>query len=303
MRGFLLKQGELLFKKQNYALFLVIALSSLPMTGWLSLTIIALMTLRCGAVDGLKFLFAGIAASLLTMNLASVEMSDVMPMIFISYFSVYCLACVQRLVADWSVTGLLSLFAALLVVVIIHIWAPEYITAQLQELISIFSQIKQADALVEVLNRANTAGDTFLPNYLLGVKVFAEAASIWSAVIMARYIQSLVFYPEGFKQELLAFRANKSIVLLMIICLTGVYTNNTLAYSCLPLLVSYLTIAGLCLCLNLMRRKKGIIILFMFVLPLIIAPSIMLPVYVIFGSLDSLFNLRLRLPAKAAEYK
>ena len=300
MRSFLHKQGELLFKKQYYALFLIVAFAFLPLTGWLALTLVGLMTLRCGAREGLIFMFAGIAASALASNMVSAQMTDVLPMLVISTVSVYALSCLQRFFASWAVTGMIALFTALGAVVIIHTWIPEYISAQLRELITIFSQIPQADGLVDVLNSAVNTSDSFLPNYLLGVKVFAETMSVFSALITARFIQSLLFYPEGFKKELLAFRANKLIVLLMVICLTGVYANNGLAFSCLPILVSYLSIAGICLCVNLLAKRKGVLITLMLGLPLVFAPSVMLPVYVIFGSLDSLFNFRLRLPAKAA---
>lgn len=303
MRSFLLKQGELLFRKQHYALFLVIALSSLPLTGWLSLSIVALMTLRLGALESMKFLFAGIAASLISITMVSVEVNDAVPMIFISYLSVYALACLQRTVASWRFTGMIALLAALIAVVIIHTWAIEYVIRQIQDLVTVFSQIKQAEGLVELLKTATTSADMFLPNYLLGVKAVAEMVSILSAVIIARYVQSLVFYPEGFRKELFAFRASKSIVLLMMICLAGVYVNDTLAFSCLPLLASYLTVAGICVCVNLLAGRKSIVVFIMLALPLITAPTIMLPVYVILGSLDSLFNFRLRVPVKAAKYK
>ena len=81
----------------------------------------------------------------------------------------------------------------------------------------------------------------------------------------------------------------------------GSYQSNSLAISCLPVLVTYFVWAGLSLSFNILAKDKGIGTLLLLLIPLVLLPFVMLPVYIIFGALDSLFNLRLHLLSKSGE--
>jgi len=63
----------------------------------------------------------------------------------------------------------------------------------------------------------------------------------------------------------------------------------------------YFLLAGLSLGFSVLARKTLMGSLLLLVVPLVLLPFVMLPVYVIFGSLDSLFNFRLYLPTGAGK--
>lgn len=101
----------------------------------------------------------------------------------------------------------------------------------------------------------------------------------------------------------MAFRASRPIVGLFGIAMVGAYLNNLAAISCLPVLSVYLMIAGLCLMFSLTPKKGRAISLALLLIPLVMRPDLMLRVYILFGSLDSMFNFRLRLASKASNSK
>ena len=52
--------------------------------------------------------------------------------------------------------------------------------------------------------------------------------------------------------------------------------------------------AGVSLVLNLLAKKKNLVVYATLFLPMVLLPYFVLPAYVLFGSIDSVFNLRSR---------
>ena len=71
-----------------------------------------------------------------------------------------------------------------------------------------------------------------------------------------------------------------------------------IAMNLLPLLMMYFLLSGLSLGLTILASKKSLYAFVMLLLPLILLPYVMFPAYMVFGSLDSLFNFRLYLQKK-----
>lgn len=294
MRKFWLKQGKLLLENRLYAYILVLALPFIPIVGLFSLSIMALITLRRGMKAGLPLLLAGIFSSGMAIQLMDF-LPDATVIMLLAHVGTYVLAGIHRKTASWTRTGMTMLVGTLSVITFTHILAPEYILRELQDFLLVFNPADQNAVLASLPGSQATMDRMLMAHYLLGIKFLAILVEMLSAVLSARYIQSLLFNPGGFQKELLDFRANRLVVLLMCLSFVGAYYHIELAASALLLVSSYLVIAGVCLSFSILLSGKNKLVFSALFLSLILAPHIMLPVYVIFGCLDSFFDFRLHL--------
>ena len=300
MGNFLQKQGHQLLTNQYYAYFLVIALAFLPFFSWLSLSVIALVTLRKGSNEGFKILVAGVSAAVLAAGLHSL-----LPYEGVAILATFSLgfgaAVVLRNVPDWKVLVSVVIGIVLLMIALIHMFLPGQITEQFQVMLALFRTVAKGESMVRMLDTQTDANQQLLANYLLGVQVCSIVITALVSLALARQIQSALFYPGGFRKELLAFRATRFGAVMLFVTAYGAWQHYPIAVSCLPILVVYLMSAGMILFFNVISRKRDLLTIALLFVPLVLAPYVMLPVYVLFGSLDSLFNFRLRLPLKVSE--
>ena len=136
-----------------------------------------------------------------------------------------------------------------------------------------------------------------LANYLLGVQAVGVMLSSILSLALARFVQSQVYYPGGFKQEIFNLRGDKVGLVLLLAMMFAANQGNVIAIDVLPALLFYFLLAGLSLGLNVLAMKKPLGSMVLLIAPPLLLPFVMLPAYVIIGSLDSLFNFRLYLPA------
>lgn len=296
MSRFLFKQGQFLLKNDAYAFMLAGVFACIPFLTWVSSVILALVTLVKGRYQGFKVLIISLTMAIITASY-SMSLPYAIVLMISTFLMVYAAACLLRTFANWSFVVMLILSAALIGITLIHWLMPAYIASQYQMLLDLFRHIEQGQFILAALESEQGIRSALLANYLLGVKASMMVFSALISLMFARYIQSLIVYPGGFKKELLAFKASRLGLLSLLITVIGVYNNAALAISYLPLLVIYLMMAGICLFYNVMPKKNDWLTLLIVLLPMIIAPYIMLLVYVFFGSLDSLFNVRVRLLA------
>lgn len=300
MGNFLQKQGNQLLKNQHYAYFLTIILAFIPFFSWVSLSVIALVTLRKGSGEGFKVLVAGVAAAVLASGLHTVLPYE--GVAILATFSLgFVAAVVLRNAPDWKVVVSVVTGIVLFLMALIHVFLPGQITEQFQMMLALFRTIAQGESMVRLLDTRTDVNQQLLANYLLGIQVCSIVISALLSLALARYIQSVLFYPGGFRRELLAFRATRFGAVMLFAAAFGAYQHYPIAVSCLPILVVYLMAAGMILFFNVISRKRDLLTIVYLFVPLVLAPYVMLPVYVLFGSLDSLFNFRLRLPLKAGE--
>ena len=90
-------------------------------------------------------------------------------------------------------------------------------------------------------------------------------------------------------------------LILFVVLLVAAKQHSMVAMSLLPLLIFYFLLAGLSLSFNILAKQWPRYTGILLVSTLFLLPFVMLPVYVIFGSLDSVFNFRLYLPSDAGK--
>jgi hypothetical protein len=300
LNGFIRKQGQLLLDNNRYAMLHAIALALLPFTAWLSVVIIAFVTLRKGLRDGGWLLVAvtmvTFALSLLS-STAGISLVDAL----LTFVPCYLAACMLRLTTSWRAVARIFFLQVVVIVLLLQMLMPDFIMAQYLYLESVLRAVQTENSLLEFINDKSVLNQSVIANYLLGLQAVGVVLSASFSLMFARSVQSQLFCPGGFKQEMLAFRADKIGLFLLLVLVIAASQQSGFAMNLLPILLFYFLLAGLSLSFTVLAKQKSRYTGVLLIATLFLLPFIMLPVYVIFGSLDSLFNFRLYLPADAGK--
>jgi len=283
-----------LLDNSRYVTLFAVILCCLPYATWLSMALIGLVTLSKGARDGLMVLMpvSIVHASLLVSSMG-IEWVCVNTML--NYLPVYIAACVLGSSIRWN-TVYCSLFAqAWLCMLTLHVFMPEYIIAQYD---AVRRLISQQDSLSVFFNDPmfkdpEGLNQVMFSNYVLGSQAVSIVCYAIFALILARFVQSRLFYPGGFKQEMLSFCGNKWAVICGGLVALAAIKHQVIAVNMLPLVILYFLLVGLSLSAHALGTMRRTSVIFLFLLvPLGIFPLVLGPVYIVLGSLDSLFNFR-----------
>lgn len=295
MSNFLHKQSELLFKNKIYPYFFVSLLPFVPFGEWLALVTMSLITLRQGAKRGYGLLMVALVATVMATEYSAMPGAQLIrcSTLLLSYL----LALGLRRTANWQQVGMMILFVSVIAIAYVDCFQPKIIITQINQIKELLNTLMQSEFAEQVKYTQQLDSVAFFSSFIFGAITLKALLTL----LFARYLQSILFYPGAFKKELMAFRANRVIVCLLAVALAGAVNNYSLAASCLPILIGYVMMAGICLCLNILKNKKNLPAFAFIFLPLLIVPYIMLPFYVVFGSIDSMFNFRLRLNSKTGD--
>lgn len=287
---FLRKQGYFLLENEIFSLFCVATLAFIPLVNWLSVGVVALITLRKGGKKALKVLVAGMLSILLLSWLSSETFAQGVMAAVSLFFPCYIMAIILRLTVDWRITADITVLFTVLIISLLYRFVPDLIQRQ-QDFIHI---LEQNPSFSDLLTNPNMPSREIIASYLIGIQGVSIVLSALTSLLLARSIQARLFYPEGYRQEILNFRASSWMLFFLGFAALGVYWSYPIAISSLPILVIYFASAGLSFLgyflLHGKRKKRGVWL----VLPLILIPFIFLPICIILGILDGLINFRSR---------
>ena len=292
-RGYLNKQASLLLQKPVYAWIMIGVFAVFPFTGWLALAAMALVALRGDWFDGLRCLIVGLTVSMCYAELVG-RLPEVLDTVFPVYLLCYGSACLLRRSASWQLVAIFIVSLAVSIVLWTHWFATDFLLAQYQSLLQVINAIDHEHVISQVFNDQSMASQFKWAHYLFGIKMVSVILSAMVPLLLARSVQSALYYPGAFKKEMVNFRAERLACLFLLVTIWGASQNNLLAISCLPILFAYLMMAGVSLVLNLLAKKKNLVVYATLFLPMVLLPYFVLPAYVLFGSIDSVFNLRSR---------
>lgn len=300
VNGFIQKQGQFILQNERYAILHAVILALLPYTTWPSVAVVALVTLRKGWTAGYKVVGAAMLAQFAVLL---VSMSPTIALInaFLTFIPCFLAACALRRAASWRAVAGLFFLQALIAVLLLQTVMPDFIMQEYLFIQAALREIQSDNALLTLINEKTSLNPMIFASYLLGIQVVGVVFSACMSLIFARSIQSQLFYPGGFRQEMLAFRGDKIGLFLLVALFIAARQENLIAMSLLPLFMLYFLLAGFSLSYQVLSKKRPISSFIFLMVALVLMPFIMLPVYVIFGSLDSLFNLRLYLPPDAGK--
>jgi hypothetical protein len=298
--GLFQRQARRVLDNDRYALASAAILSVLPYMGWLALALIALVTLRKGWRSA-GMLVLPVMVGHMLLALKSVPLSAAIFGAALNVIPCYLAAVVLGLTSSWRAVA-----AALLGLVIggalfFQVISPDFIVSQYEHLQALIRSVASGQVNVLDFWESHEVSPLVLANYLLGVQAASLAFSAMVPLFFARSIQSQLFYPGGFQQELLHFRGDKTSLVVLVLLSAAAYSDLLLAINGLPLVLFYFILAGLSLAACLLSRIRPLGALVLLLVPTVLLPWVMLPMYVLLGAFDSLFNFRLYLSSKAGK--
>jgi hypothetical protein len=294
--GLLHKQARLLLKNERLALCVVIALMLLPYMAWLSLSVLALVTLRNGVRQGGLLVLPAFTAHVVVL-LFSVQLNVALLDGVVRILPCYVLACTLLYTRSWRAVAAVFALMTLVAAIALHVFAPELINNQFAYFKLV---LQQMDSSNQLLQRVNTQEMSALvwSNLLVGLQIMCLCMSTFFSLWFARMLQADLFYPGGLKQEMLNFRGNTASLLVLGVVVVGAYAQYAIAINCLPLLLCYFVLAGLSFSAYVFAQVQPFRVLLLLFLPCLIVPKFILSLYFVLGCLDSLVNFRLYLKRK-----
>lgn len=298
--GLFQRQARRVLDEDRYALASAAILSVLPYMGWLALALIALVTLRKGWRSAGVLVFPVLVGHML-LALRNVPISGAVFSAVLNVVPCYLAAIVLGATSSWRAVAMVLFGAVMSGALFIQVVSPDFIVSQYEQLQTLMRSLASGDVNVLDFWESHKVSPLVLANYLLGVQAASLAFSAMVPLLFARSIQSQLFYPGGFQQELLNFRGDKlSLAVFVLICTTA-YSDLFLAINGLPLVLFYFILAGLSLAACLLSRIRPLGVLVLLLVPTVLLSWVMLPLYVLLGAFDSLFNVRLYLSSKTGK--
>ena len=294
----IIKHSKQLLENKQQAVLFAIILSIIPFASWLSVALVTLITLRKGAKSGFEVLLpALIIHSVPLMMLVSLESALINTLV--AYIPCYIAALCLRKTMSWQIVCGVFFIQALIGFLSIQFLAPDFIVSQFNQFKALLSQFQEYQQLVD----SSTEGiSSFtLAQLFFGIQILSVLVSAIISLLFARSIQSKLFMPGGFRDEVLGFRSGRLSFLVLMGVSIGSYYEVPCAINLLPTVFSYFIISGFSLAYFALARKHQVRVGILLFLLILFKPSFVLLAYIVFGALDSLFNFRLYLPARAKE--
>ncbi|MCX7116586.1 MAG: hypothetical protein NTW94_01500 [Legionellales bacterium] len=294
------KQAHLLLERKQHAVLNAVALAFLPYTLWLSAAIIALVTLRKGVRAG-GFLLGIVGSASFGLSLISTSASIALVNVLTTFLPCFIAASVLRMTVSWRAVAGVCLLQVLFVALLLQILMPDLVMAQYLYLQAALREVQADSSLLTYIVDKIGSDQMLIASYFLGLQSVGVIFSALLSLMSARSMQSFLFFPGEFRREMLSFRAEKIGLGLWVILIYAASQHSLIAASILPLFMLYFMLAGLSLILTVFGKQKSLILIPILLLTFLFLPFIMLPIYVLFGSLDSLINFRMYLPSDAGK--
>lgn len=283
------QQWIMVINNPLFAIGLGVLFSIIPLTDWLSQVIVDLVTLRRGPQQGLRILLP-ISVLTFAYTCLSTVVSVALLNVSLAFLPGYFAAILLRRISHWQAPAYGFIIATLLIASLVHAFCPEFIITQYTYLKNLINSLPH-NHWFDLRN----IDSKLMANYIFGFQIMGIILSTLFSLIIARSIQSDLFYPQGFRQEMLYFRAEKWLLYVYAVILIGATQKNALAINLVPVLGLYFLLGGLSLGFYIValkyspEQKWTSIIL---IVSLLLVPWFFGPLYAALGMLDSIFNFR-----------
>lgn len=267
------------------------AFAGFAATGMLTLSAAALglVTLRRGLTQGASLM----AWALLPCVVWLLWRDETSPLVLV--VTTTALAAVLRQSVSWSRTLVIATSVGVLISALLGFAAPQTVT-ELRELAQ-----QMADALGGNDPRlAALVTPAALHEILLGGLVAGHLGSAFVSLVIARWWQAQLYQPGGLKAELHQLRLPPLFAGLALVVLIAGSSLDQLLLRCLPLVVVPLLVAGVALVHAVVaKRELGRSWLVAFYSATFIAGPYLISLLVLLAAIDSLIDIRKRIPAKS----
>lgn len=293
----IIKQSKLLLENKRHAIMYAAVFSIMPFASWISVALVMLMTLRKGAKTGFEVMLPALV-------IHSVPLIMLMPLdnallnAFIAYVPAFFVALALRKTVSWSATFGVMFVQAFIVSLLIQFIAPDFAFAQLSQLQKTLGQYQEYEALI---GWNSNEGRLIWAQLFLGIQMLVMVVSTTTTLMCARAIQAKLFSPGGFAKEVSTFRSGRLALVILIGISYAAYAHIPFGINLLPMVLCYFLLSGFNLIFIILAEKRQFKVGALLFLLILLKPSFVLFAYILFGSLDSIFNFRLYLPERVRE--
>lgn len=289
--NFITKRCKAMLENKQQAILYAVLFSVLPFASWISVALVSLVALRKGAKVGLDLLLPALVMHSIPLMML-VPVSSALINTVIAYVPCYFAALALRKTEKWQFVSGVFLIQAILGSLLIQFFAPELIVEQFNQFKMLFLHYQE---LID--DRFNSMNSLVLAHLFFGIQILSIVVSSLISLIFARSIQAKLFFPGGFRNELMTFQGARLSFLVFIGVCFGAYYEIPLAIDVLPIVLCYFLSSGFILVYSKGSPKRQVGVFLLLILLILLKPTFMLSAYIIIGLLDSLFNLRSYLPS------
>jgi hypothetical protein len=293
IRELICQQTKQLLSSHRRALLCALMFLFVPYLTWISSAVIALVTLRKGVREGLLilipvvFVYGAWSMTTLPFTLSVINTG-------LTFVPLYIAACILYLTSSWQIVTSVFALQIVLIMLFLQCLLPGFIQSHFVFVMNIVQHAEYNNALTSYFGNMSEDLQHVFVNYVLGVQAVSVVIYAMLSLLAARCLQSLVFYPEGFKQELLSFNLHRLSCAFLAVVLFAAAQKHAIAINVLPVVLFFFMLSGVSFCASVLEKRKikksGIVL----ILPLLALPFVMCPMYMFLGFLDGLFNFRSR---------
>lgn len=231
------------------------------------------------------------------MMLVSVESAFINTLV--AYVPCYLAALSLRKTSSWQMVFGLFFAQAFVGFITLQLLSPDFIIDQFTQFKGILNQFQDYKQIIE--NSTDGLSSYVLAQLFFGIQILSVIISSVISLMFARSLQASLFMPGGFSNEILDFRSGRLSFLILLGVSIASYYDISFAINLLPIVLAYFLLSGFTLAYFILGRKRQVRVGLILFLIILLKPSFILFAYIVFGSLDSLFNFRLYLPARVRE--
>ncbi len=280
--------AEYAMRGRTQAVTVVMLTSALPLLFWLSAATVALATLRKGAAEGLGLLLWASLPAVIWL----VMRNDPTPLVVIVGSGI--LGVVLRISVSWVHTLVAGVLLGIMLTWVMPLLLPEVVA----ETIRISKQVL-AEMTAEISQKTGRQLEEWLYSLFAGVLGSVHLFAVVGCVVLARWWQSALYNPGGFREEFHRLILPRTLALpLMLFMLLGGGVHPLLL-GWIPVLTVPFVVAAIALVHGMVAlRKLAVQWLFAFYLMVFLLGPYFYILLIVMAILDSVLDFRGRIRAQ-----
>ncbi|MDQ5884247.1 MAG: hypothetical protein QG556_586 [Pseudomonadota bacterium] len=280
-----------LLNQEKYAWFATIPLACFDFTAWLSLTLLMLMILRKGIkpvwnLMCANFMVHGLSLYWFNPNFGSWVNA------FLDFWPGYLAAATLLYTRSWSIVAWSMVAMSLICALGINLQFPDYAISELNHMLMSAKSLN-LPLPIHVLAQMIKKHQDLSLHLMLGLQMMSTALNVIISLTMARSIQSQIFNPMGFLQEMLNLRGNRGLFLSLLGAILSILVfKGFLALYMIPTLLLYFFLVGMSIGVSVLAKNRIQMVLIVLSIAAMVLPYVFIPALVMIGALDSFVNFR-----------
>lgn len=234
--------AEYVLRGRREAILMALLFTIIPLLGWVGVIIMALVTLRKGALEGF-IIYAWIILPIVVLSIVMRDMGIVVYDAICGSFMVWISSIILRRTESWLLVIQASVIIAVVIICFLHLVNPQIDQWWITHLAKILQEYN-SDAGGPLLTTQAIAAITWVAAFASGIQAAILLLTNLFNLAMARWVQSFMFNPGGLKIELYNLRIDNATVLLGVIFAIFAYFSGGMFEDCLPVIAIPFLLSG-----------------------------------------------------------